>query len=89
MELAEQPGAAKPRGLRRTLQTDGDVAVGTFLDHPQPEQFAILLRERCECSTLRFRERPTVVDGVKSGISDEQTRYSEPTTRGVLDPPLP
>jgi hypothetical protein len=30
--------------LRRTPQPDGDVAVWTFLDHPQPQQFAIPLR---------------------------------------------
>jgi hypothetical protein len=41
-----------PRRLRRTPQTDGDVAVGTFLDHPQLQQFAIPLRKRRECSTL-------------------------------------
>jgi hypothetical protein len=30
--------------LRRTPQTHGDVAVGTFLDHTQLQQFAIPLR---------------------------------------------
>jgi hypothetical protein len=30
--------------LRRTAQTHGDVPVRTFLDHPQLQQFAILLR---------------------------------------------
>jgi hypothetical protein len=39
--------------------------------------------------TLRLRERPTVVDGIESGISGEQSRHPEPTTSSVLDPPLP
>jgi hypothetical protein len=33
-----------PSRLGRTAQTHGYVAVGTFLDHPQLQQFAILLR---------------------------------------------
>jgi hypothetical protein len=78
-----------PSRLRRTPQTHGDVAVGTFLDHPQLQQFAIPLRQRRECSTLRLRERPTIVDSVKSSISSEQTGHTEPTTSSVLDPPLP
>jgi hypothetical protein len=75
-------------GLRRTPQPRCDVAVGTFLDHPQPEQFAIPLRQRRKCSTLRLRERPTIVDRVKSSIASEQARHTEPTTSSVLDPPL-
>jgi hypothetical protein len=78
-----------PSRLRRTPQTHGDVAVGTFLDHPQLQQFAIPLRQRRKGSTLRLRERPTIVDSVKSSISGEQTGHTEPTTSSVLDPPLP
>jgi hypothetical protein len=78
-----------PSRLRRTPQTHGDVAVGAFLDHPQLQQFAISLRERRECSTLRLRERPTVVDCFKSDISGEQTGHTEPTASSVLDSPLP
>jgi hypothetical protein len=74
--------------LRRTPQTHGDVAVGTFLDHPQLQQFAIPLRQRLEGSTLRLRQRPTIVDRLESGISGEQTGHPEPTTSSVLDPPL-
>jgi hypothetical protein len=77
-----------PSRLRRTAQTHGYVAVRTFLDDPQLQQFAIPLRKRLECSTLRFRERQTVVDCVKSPISGEQTGHPEPTTSSVLDPPL-
>jgi hypothetical protein len=33
-----------PSRLWRAAQTHGDVAVGTFLDHPQLQQFAIPLR---------------------------------------------
>jgi hypothetical protein len=44
------------RGLRRALQVSRDFPVGTFLDHPQPEEFAILLRQRRKRSTLNFRE---------------------------------
>jgi len=33
-----------PRRLGGTAQTPGDVAVGTFLDNPQLQQFAISLR---------------------------------------------
>jgi hypothetical protein len=33
-----------PSRLRRTPQMRGNVAVGTFLDHPQLQQFAIPLR---------------------------------------------
>ncbi len=78
-----------PRRLRRTTQTRSDVAVGAFLDHPQPEQFTIPLRQRCECSTVRLGERPTIVDSVESGISGERTGHPEPATSSVLDPPLP
>jgi hypothetical protein len=77
-----------PSRLRRTPKTHGDVAVGTFLDHPQLQQFAIPLRQRSECSTLRLRKRPTIVDCVKRGISGEQTGHTEPTASSVLDPPL-
>jgi len=76
-----------PRRLRRTAKTPGDVAVGTFLDDPQPEQFTISLRQRCKRSTLRLRERPAVVDRVESGISGEQASHTEPTPSSVLDPP--
>ena len=78
-----------PRRLRRTAQTPGDVAVRTFLDHPQPQQFTIPLRQRRECSTLRLRERLTVVDSVERGIRGEQTGDTEPPTGTVLDPALP
>jgi hypothetical protein len=78
-----------PSRLRRTAQTPRDVAVGTFLDHPQLQQLTIPLRQRRECSTLRLRKRPTIVDSVKSGISGEQAGHTEPTTSSVLDPPLP
>jgi hypothetical protein len=74
--------------LRRTPQAQGDVAIGTFLDYPQLQELAIPLRERRKCSTLRLRERPAVVDFIKSGISGEQTGHTEPTTSSVLDPPL-
>jgi hypothetical protein len=30
--------------LRRTPQANGDLAVGTFVDHPQLQQFPIPLR---------------------------------------------
>jgi hypothetical protein len=33
-----------PSRLRRAPQAHGDVAVGTFLDHAQLQQFAIPLR---------------------------------------------
>jgi hypothetical protein len=78
-----------PSRLRRTPQARGNVAVGTFLDHPQPEQFTIPLRQRREYSTLRLRQRPTVVDGVETGISGEQAGHPEPAASSVLDPPLP
>ena len=74
---------------RRTPQPHGDVAVRTFLNHPQLQQLAISLWQRLKCSTVRLRERPTVVECVKSGISGEQTRHTESTTSSVLDPPLP
>jgi hypothetical protein len=78
-----------PSRLRRTPQTHGDIAVRALLDHPQLQQLAIPLRERGDCPTLRLRERPMVVECLKSGISGEQTGHSEPTTRSVLDAPLP
>ena len=78
-----------PRRLRRTPQTTGDFAVGTFLDHPQPEQFTVSLRQRRDSSTLRLRQRPTVADSVKRGVTGEQSRHTEPPTGSVLDPPLP
>jgi len=77
-----------PSRLRRAAQPHGDVAVGTFLNHPQLQQFAIPLRQRREYATLRIRERPTVVDFVQSSIAGEQARHTEPTASGVLDPPL-
>jgi hypothetical protein len=77
-----------PGRLRRAPQTDGDVAVGAFLDHPQLQQLAIPHRERRECSTLRFRERRTVVDRVERGISGEQTGHAQSTASSVLDAPL-
>jgi hypothetical protein len=74
--------------LRRTPQTRGDVAVRTFLDHPQLQQLTIPRRERGERSTVRFRERATVVDHFESGVAGEQTGHAEPAPSGVLDPPL-
>jgi hypothetical protein len=78
-----------PSRLRRTAQTQGDVAVGAFLNHPQLEEFAIPLRQRSEYLTLRLRKRATIVYSFKSGISGEQPRHTKPTTSSVLNPPLP
>jgi hypothetical protein len=77
-----------PSRLRGAPQTQSDVAVGTFLDHPELQQLAVPLRERRECSALRLRERPPVVDRVESGISGEQTGHAEPATGSVFDSPL-
>jgi hypothetical protein len=77
-----------PGCLRRTPQTHGDVAVGAFLDHPQLQQLAIPLRERRECSPVRLRKRPAIVDRVERGISGEQAGHAEATTSRVLDAPL-
>jgi hypothetical protein len=77
-----------PSRLRRAAQTHGDVAVRTLLNHPQPQQLAIPIRQRRERLALRLRERPTVLDCVKGGVSGEQTRHTEPTTSSVLYPPL-
>jgi hypothetical protein len=78
-----------PRRLRRTAQTPSDVAVGTFLDHPQLQQFTIPLRQQRECSTLRLRERAPVVDSLESGVSGKQTGHPEPATSSILDAALP